>query len=192
MMKERDVGRRGKYMYERTNASPAPSSEITYHNTKQSSDKRATWLHQLQRPSILLTTHSRLRTISWQPLLNQVTILPIILPFRNWVEKKILYPVAFSFMPTSSLLALTFSSYICGLMMGKYNPLTFYFYSFLKSFTFVLYNIGDKLIGHLCCRSITGGGPSVTVDLNGVIGNDGGRLKFGGKDFSKVISFQKL
>ena len=30
-----------------------------------------------------------------------------------------------------------------------------------------------------------GGGPAVTVDLNGVIGNDAGRLKFGGKDFSK-------
>ena len=31
-----------------------------------------------------------------------------------------------------------------------------------------------------------GGGPAVTVDLNGVIGNDSGRLKFGGKDFAKA------
>ena len=34
--------------------------------------------------------------------------------------------------------------------------------------------------------TLPGGGPAVTVDLNGVIGNDSGRLKFGGKDFAKA------
>ena len=33
---------------------------------------------------------------------------------------------------------------------------------------------------------MSGTGPAVTVDLNSVIGNEQGRLKFGGHDFSKV------
>ena len=36
------------------------------------------------------------------------------------------------------------------------------------------------------------GGPAVSVDLNQVIGNDGGKLKFGGRDFSKTCKDIKM